>query len=495
MNISDALDRSARDRPLRPAIEDGDRIVAYAELATMARTAATALLASGIASGDMVAVALPDSAEHVAVLYALARLGAASLSIDRHLPEPEMLRATAGLAIKAAIVANERDAIAGLRAIAAGTLFAAARAVDPAPTASGGSDADEALMLIQSSGTTGAPKRLLLTHRQMAARNRRLIAAMQLGPADRYFQTVSLSFLSGRRRCMSMIAVGGTVVLNHAQSIDRLLACLSELSITYTALTPAHLRPLLDCITGSSPFCPGLRATVSTAPVSNEERLLARRRLTPHIFESYGTNELGDLTLASPADQDRRPRSIGRALDGIRAEVVDDEGRAVPYGESGLIRFKAPDSPEGYLDNPDATARHFKDGWFYPGDRAALSEDGYVFFMGRADEAINNAGAKFYPPEVEAVLATHPRVAEAAVIAAPHPQFGEVAVAFVVASGAPPYPDLSAYCIGKLALHKIPGQVLFLNAMPKIRTGKPDKTRLTQVLHRLLEEQARAARR
>ncbi len=487
MNIADTLDNAALARPLHPAIEDGVRIVRYAELATLARRAAAALRAAGFGAGDRIAVALPDSPEHVAIIYALARIGATSLSLDRDLPEPEALRATAGLGIRAAVVSDGSGGFAGLPDVVAGSLFAHAEAgyrIGPYQD----DEADAPLMLIQSSGTTGAPKRLLLTHRQMMARNQRLAAAMRLGAADRYLQVVPLSFLSGRRRCMTMLAVGGTVVLNHADTADRLLAHLGERAITYTALTPVHLRHLLRCAAGRGPLFPGLRATVSTAPVANAERLAARRHLTPQFFESYGTNELGDLALAAPADQDLRPNAIGRPLAGIDAEVVGEDGRPVPCGAPGLIRFRAPHSPHAYLDSPDATSRHFRDGWFYPGDRAARDEQGYIVFLGRADEAINNSGAKFYPPEVEAVLASHPGVVEAAVIGAPHPDLGEVAAAYVIAAGPPPYPDLAAHCVGKIALHKIPGLVFWLDAMPRLRTGKPDKTRLKQMLHRFLAE-------
>lgn len=483
MNIADSLDLSARARPHHPAIEDGDRIVSYAELSALTGRAQTALRAAGVGPGERVVVALPDSPEHVAVIFALARLGAVSLSLDRSLPEPEILRATASLSMKLAVVADERATFAGAPAIAAAALLAHGHAADPMPSPDDG-EGDRPLMLIQSSGTTGAPKRLLLTHRQMLARNRRLIAALRLGAGDRFLQAVSLSFLSGRRRCMSLLAVGGTVVLNQAASVDRLLACLGDRAITYTALTPMHLRALLHRVDSATPLFSRLRATVSTAPVADAERRLARRRLTPHFYETYGTNELGDLAMATPADQDRRPNAIGRLLDGVSAAVVGDDGAALPPGRPGMIRFRAPDSPTAYFENPDATARHFKAGWFYPGDRAALDEDGYIMFMGRADEAINNAGAKFYPPEVEAVLLGHPQVAEAAVVGAPHPPFGEAAVAFAVSASPPPYPDLAGYCVGRIALHKIPVRVIWLDAMPKLRTGKPDKGRLRQILLR-----------
>jgi len=483
MNIAEALDQSFSQRPAHPAIEDGERIASYADLAALTRRCAAGLRRLGVGRGDFVVLALPDSIEHVALICALARIGAVTASLDGASPAVDLRRAIAGFTPAAVVTPDGARLFAELPATALADVVAAGEDEMPREPYV---DPDAPLMLVQSSGSTGVPKRLLLTHRHMAARNRRLIAAMSLNRDDRYFMAVPLSFLSGRRRCLSLLSLGGTVVFNRTTSVDGALATLRDRRISYTALTPTHLRLLLNGLPGDQPFCPDLRATVSAAPVTPVERLRARRRLTPHLFESYGTNELGDLVLGTPQDQDARPGDTGRVLPGVQAQVVDEAGALLPPGQSGRIRFAVPESPTAYLDAPEGTARHFADGWFYPGDHVVLDGEGSMRFLGREDDAINNSGVKFYPAEVEAVLASHPRVADAAVVATPHPVFGEVAVAFVVFRGRPPHPALGAYCAERLAAHKRPVAFLPLAKMPLVRPGKPDKPGLKAMLLEVL---------
>src|SRR5580693_758749 len=111
--------------------------------------------------------------------------------------------------------------------------------------------------------------------------------------------------------------------------------------------------------------------------------------------------------LGAPADHDARPAAIGRVVDGIEAQVLGEDGRPLPPGEVGLVGFRGEGFPTEYVGNPEATGRAFHDGWFYPGDLAAIDADGYFFFKGRADDVISNAGVKFYPIEVERALLAH----------------------------------------------------------------------------------------
>jgi acyl-coenzyme A synthetase/AMP-(fatty) acid ligase len=256
------------------------------------------------------------------------------------------------------------------------------------------------------------------------------------------------------------------------------------------ALTPAHLTFLLDHPADQEPLFPSVRAmVVGSAPLTHERRLLVRRRLTPNFYEQLGTNEAGPLIVSGPADQDARPQAIGRVVDGVEAQVLGEDGRPLPPGEVGLVGFRGEGLPTEYVGNPEATRRAFHDGWFYPGDLAAIDSDGFFFFKGRADDVINNEGVKFYPIEIEKVLLAHPAVAEAAVIGWPHRRHGEVAVAFVVATKQLTVPELQAFCHQQIADYKVPSRIAFVNNMPKNPTGKILKSRLKEIFRDL---QARA---
>ncbi|MBT6857511.1 MAG: long-chain fatty acid--CoA ligase, partial [Rhodospirillaceae bacterium] len=252
--------------------------------------------------------------------------------------------------------------------------------------------------------------------------------------------------------------------------------------ITYLKLTPAHLGPLLDHAAGKGLLFPDLRLlSVTTAPVTAEQRGLARERLCANTVELFGTNETGVLMRASPVDQDAYPGALGRAVDGVEAGIVDADDAPVPTGEIGQLRFRGPGFVTNYLNAPEAAIAAFQDGWFYPGDLASMNGEGTVFYKGRADDMINNAGVKFYPIEVEAVLLSHPDITEAAVFGWPFPPHGEAAVACLVANRALSERELRRFCAKLIANHKIPHRFLVVPELPKNQMGKIQKTRLKEL--------------
>ena len=486
MTVTELIFLQARERPAHPAVEDGDRVVTYAELTTLTHRCAKQLQARGIGSGDVVVLSLPESTEHIAVLLALARLGAVGLSADAKSPDIEKAKGIRDLAVKTAIVRDPLVGFLDLTTVPVAALFddrgSGESSLDvPVP------DDDAPLMVSQTSGTTGAPKRLLITHRQMIDRNQRTIASLGLTSADRYFQVPYLRFLAGRRRCLAMLMTGATVVLNHAETIADYGRWISERGISHVYFTPYHLRVMLSRAAGDTPLWPNLKIALGSAPVTPAERLLARRRLTPHLYEFYSVNEVGDIAMAMPADQDRYPGSVGRVLPGIEAEVVDENDVPLPTGQTGFIRFRGVHFPTEYLGDGEATTRRFRDGWLYPGDLAAVNDEGYIFFGGRADDIINNSGVKYDPAEVEAVLLSHPSVADAAVVGGPHPEFGEVSVAYIVRSAAVSAEELYNFCASKMDRYKAPRWVMFLAELPRVATGKPDKRMLKENFRRYIE--------
>lgn len=483
MNIADILVEHARARPAHPAIEDGKLTVAYAELGTRVDQAAANLQAAGIGPGDIVVVMLPDSADHLVILCALARAGAVMFSLDASMPPAEFERRLAGVPAKAVV--------AGARAPRGGAPLRLAvaqlcrRAAQPFAAVDAGDD--DPLMLIQSSGTTGAPKSFLRSHAEMRVWIGRYARNQGWTPEERCLSLTQMSFNVGRNVSLGMLHLGATVVVNRARTLDELVTTVRGRRITYLKLTPAHLRPLLHHAGDREPLFPGLRAmVVGSAPTTHEQRVMARKRLTPNLVEQLGVNEAGLLAVAMPADQDAYPDAVGRVVDDVEAEVVDADHRPLPAGEVGLVRFRGPGLPSRYLDDPEATARAFRDGWFYPGDLAALNDEGYLFFKGRADDVINNQGAKFYPSEVENALLAHPQVAEAAVFGWPHTRYGEVAVAVVVTKDTVGEQDLVAFCGRRLARHKLPKIVMFVPEMPRNPMGKIVKTKLKEAVRRSL---------
>ncbi|MDJ0950635.1 MAG: class I adenylate-forming enzyme family protein [Alphaproteobacteria bacterium] len=482
MNFLDPLKEHVRDRPDHPAIEDGGRVITYRELDVRITGAATRIQSLGVRPGDVTGVMLPDSAEHIILLCALARAGGVVVSVDPLLLPAEQERALSGLDVKAIIAETGSAPLAGARMLAVETIC------DPAPQADGAAfsepalEADDPALIIQSSGTTGARKSVLRSHAQMDDWIRRNIRNEGWAGTDRYLAVMRMPFNLGRSPCLQTLYLGGTVVVCHDCAPDKLIAAVRDRGITVLVLAPRDLHNLLEHAPDGGPVFPSLRAMiVGTARLPSAQRRLARDRLTPNLLERYGINEIGLVATATPADQDAHPDAVGRLIEGVAGQVVDEDGRPLPTGEIGLIGFRAPQFSTAYIGNPEATARHFRDGWFYPGDLAALNAEGYIFFKGRADNVINNEGArKFYPVEVENALLAHPAVSEAAVFGWPRPGHGEVAVAFVVANGDTTPQELAAFCGRRIADYKVPHWIVFVPDLPRSPVGKILKTQLRE---------------
>jgi long-chain acyl-CoA synthetase len=180
------------------------------------------------------------------------------------------------------------------------------------------------------------------------------------------------------------------------------------------------------------------------------------------------------------ANPHESPDSIGWPVPGVEIRIVDDEGRGVAPGETGELWIKSPSAMDAYLNAPDETREVLADGWFRTGDLATVDADGLVTIVGRKRERILRGGYSVFPPEVEAVLLTHPAVAEAAVLGMPHPELGEDVAAFVSLrpGGAATADELIAHCRERLAAFKYPRRLIVLDTLPKSPTGKILKARL-----------------
>lgn len=481
MNYTAIFRNHARNRPAHPAIIDAQGHVLYRELDGLTTAIARRLRTEGIKAGDLIGVALPNSAEHLLLLCGLVRLGAAALPLDPAWPAADIADRLQKFDSTWLIVPPDGPSPKGVRRIVADGSW---RQATPAEAVDGEfpDDNSQPAFLVLSSGTTGLPKAVMMTHGQL--RERLPVVQMNLGfgPRDRYATVIPLAFNIGRVNCLNTLQTGGTVVVfGERLPIERLPETLRRNRITWTFLTPMHLRRLLQLPERDRPLMPFLRQLqVGSSTLTAEERAAARRRIAPNFFESYGSNECGLFAVSSPADQARRPDSVGRVIVGVEAEIVDDSHRPLPAGKTGRIRLRGPGFSAGYFRNPEATAEAFRDGWFYPGDLAVIDDEGYIHLKGRGDDVINFDGVKIVPDEVEAVLRTHPAVAEAAVVGHQNPARREFPVAFVVLRGAATPDELGEFCKTRLAVPQQPRAFFIIDALPKNELGK--------VLRRALRE-------
>ncbi|NNE85042.1 MAG: acyl--CoA ligase [Alphaproteobacteria bacterium] len=488
MNIVEILSDHARNRPDHPAIEDGERIVTYGELDGLVDDAAANLQAAGIKPGAIVAIALEDSADHLIILCAMARAGAVIFSQNPFASEAELKKSLATAPVSAVIGSGSSFSNSEM-------LWLRAQDVclpTSRPFVQSGIGGSDPLVLIQSSGTSGEPKSFLRSHAEVAVWARRHTYNQGWSPEERCLSLVRLSFNMGLHNALGMLQLGATNVINRPRSYDELALLVNDRNVSYLYLTPSHLVPLLEYAGDKALLFPNLRMmVVASAPTTHAQRLLARERVCANTCEAMGTNEAGLLTFASPMDQDAHPEAVGRivvGVEGVEAQIVDDDDQPLAAGEIGQVRYKSTGYPTHYIDDSEATARAFRDGWFYPGDLAALNDEGYLFFKGRADDIINNAGAKFYPVEVENVLMAHPQVSAAAAFGWPHAKLGQVAVACVAVTADVTAEELQAFCKQKIAGYKVPAIIEVMPELPRNAMGKILKTELKDVIERGITE-------
>lgn len=477
MNLADALDIHARARPTHIALIEGARHISYAEVARAVRELASRLVA--LPAEAPVGVCLRDTAEHVLVLYALARAGRAILPMDVRWTDVERQNVAAHFGASVVLIEPDMPALPGLRCATVAEVSAR-----PAQDVAFSDDEDAPFVLSLSSGTTGRPKGPLIAHRHFLARFRTHWINMGLNGRDRFLCATPLYFGGGRTFAMSVLFSGGTVVMcPPPASPEVIVGAIAEHDITSLFLVPTQFRRLLAL--PDAALAPMWRLHLlfsSGAPLSREERVEIAARLCPSFFEYYASTEGGGVSLLTPGDIAEHGGSVGRPVFAVEVEVADDDGRALPPGETGLLRYRGPACATSYHRDPEASAEAFRDGWFHPGDLASVDADGFVTLRGRRKDMIIRAGINIYPADVEAALNAHPAVGESAVVGWPSREFGEEIAGFVRLASPADAADVLAFAQARLPRPKWPRAVFIVEDLPRNSGGKVLKRELVAQL-------------
>jgi fatty-acyl-CoA synthase len=343
-------------------------------------------------------------------------------------------------------------------------------------------DGEEPALILYTSGTTGISKGALLSHRMITWNAVNTQISWGLRDTDStpifspFFHAGGLNVLT-----TPLYHCGGTVSVLRSADPALILRTVEREQHTLLFAVPTVFQMLMEhpdfdradlsslrlCLTGGS-SCP--------LPVIQRytERGLVFR-------QGYGLTEVGvNCFSLAPEDALDRPGSVGKPVFHSRARIVDDDDRDVARGEVGELVLAGPHVCSGYWQRPEATAEAFRGGWWHTGDQASQDADGFYFIVGRKKDMYKSGGENVYPAEVEAVLATHPDIADVTVIAEPDPKWGEVGVAIVVprVPGSLTEEDVIAFCEGRLARFKIPRRVVFVDELPRNAMGKVLKAEL-----------------
>jgi long-chain acyl-CoA synthetase len=340
---------------------------------------------------------------------------------------------------------------------------------------------DDPAIMFYTSGTTGSPKGVILTHRNFCfggpnvAQNyglREEDVTIAVLPLVHVFCVASPFFGS--------LSSGGSVVVLERFKIELVFEAIAKYKVTWFPGVPTMFIYLLNGLSENRHDLSSLRMGLSGGASLPVEVLKEwEDKFKAVVIEVYGLTESTGLVTANPVYGIRKAGSIGIAVSGVAAKVVDKEGNELPPGGIGELIFKGPNATRGYFKLPQETAEKIRDSWVYTGDHARRDEDGYFYIVGRERELIISGGYNIYPREIEEVLHGFPGVNEAAVIGVSDPVKGEVPKAFVALKSGTRVTEqeLLDYCRKNLAPYKIP-KIRFMDELPKNTTGKIMKKEL-----------------
>ena len=451
------LEETARRYPDKSAVICDDTTLTYRELHARAAGFARKLSEDGVEPGARVAVVLPNHWTFAVAMLGIWKLGATAVPLSPLLM-PEEQEAILADVDPAAIVKHVEPR--------AGDWETAVECAAPA-------------LIGYSSGSTGRPKGAVFSHAALTFADRSWADMMAVTADDVVLSVLPLPHSFGLHgSLLAPLLMGARVVLPGGFSPEPVLGAMAQHRVTLFLGVATMFRRLL-----SAPEFPGadlstLRLSVSgAAPCPWELAAEWRRRTGRRILRGYGMTELFRPISYLAAEEDDRPESIGRAVPGVEAKVVAEGTAGSGEDGAGELWIRTPAALQGYWNDSSPV---LTDGWFRTGDLARIAVGGFVEITGRLRERILRGGYSVFPQEVEAVLAGHPDISEAAVVGVPHVDLGEEVSAFVVLKpGASAVAEgIVGYCQNRLARFKYPRHIRFVPELPKGPTGKVLKAEL-----------------
>ncbi len=498
MNLSRIIERHAQFAPAKTAIHFQERDIAYAELWHRIDAATHGLAARlGVRKGDRIAFLGYNHPEMVVMLFALARLGAMLVPLNFRLAPPEHRVILDHADVTAVMVEPDffahcaaiRSARPELRRVALSDApqgwldWRAIAAPGARPAEIAGEDADPVL-IVYTSGTTGAPKGAVHTQ---AALLWNMICSTHyhdLTAADHVLTVLPMFHVGGLCiQTLPALHAGATVTVEPRFDPGRWIDAVAQRRPTLSLLVPATMKALLAHPQWPKADLSPLRMLCTGSSIIPESMIQAFFERGVTMTQVYGSTETGPVSIYLRAEDARRKAGFaGKAGLHVEIRLVDGEGRDVPPGRVGEIWVRALNLMQGYWRDPDNPS--FRDGWFRSGDLAYQDEEGFYKVVGRSKDMIISGGENIYPAEIENILAECDDILEAAVVGVEDAKWGEAVVAAIVRRAGSALDEAAVMKLleGRIARYKQPRRVAFLEALPKTALGKVQKPEVRKML-------------
>ena len=334
---------------------------------------------------------------------------------------------------------------------------------------------DDLAVILYTSGTTGVPKGVALSHDNLESNARAAAALHELEREDWAVSVLPLSHSYGLTVMNAGHILGSRAALLRWFNPEEVLRTIQQFRAVSMSAVPTMLLYLLNFPDAERFDTGSMRVWGSgAAPLPAEIVEPFERKFGGRILEGYGLTEASPVVSAHRLSGPRKIGSVGQAIPGVEVSIQDDGDRPLPVGEVGEVCVRGRNVMVGYYRNPEETARTVRAGWLHTGDMGRLDEDGFLFIVERKKDLIIRGGFNIYPREVEETLYGHPKIAEAAVVGMKDPLMGEDVLALVVLRSGEQATEaeIAAFCESRLARFKCPKQVRFLDALPKSPIGK-----------------------
>ncbi|MBV0911059.1 class I adenylate-forming enzyme family protein [Anianabacter salinae] len=464
----------ARTAPDALALTDGTTDLTFRDLLAGVDRCAAALAARGLTRGDRVAVISENRIEYTLVELAGAKLGLMTACQNTRLAPSELAYCTA-LVDPTLIVASPRH-MQTAQEIAGDVPVAGFDDLSAPGETTCVAQPEDGLFIIYTSGTTGRPKAAVISHRAQLARTSAMRLDLGILPGDGYISWAPMYHIGGTEHLVSALLSGAPGYIVDGFDADRIIDALERFPVGWLMLVPATIEPLIERLKERKPAIRGVRAVGCMADLVPSDVIAEITSLVgaPYL-DSFGATETGMGPLSGNLiPQGTRPTVFPKRLTMLtELRLCDAAGRDAADGEPGEAWVRGPTVFSGYWNNPEVNAKDFAEGWFHMGDMFRREAEGYIF-VGRSKYLIKSGGENIYPAEIERVLLSDPRVADAIVVRRPDPKWGEVPVAVVVRASAMTEDDVMTLCRAELAGYKRPKGVLFvgMDDLPRSVSGK-----------------------